>query len=92
MKLKCNMRTTVTINDDLYRAVKAQAALEGQTVGSLIEDPLRLMIARSAAVAGQNSPPDLPRSEMGIRRGIDINDNSALQDALDEGLSADEVH
>lgn len=76
------MRTTVTIHDDLYREVKARAAVTGQTVGTLIEEALRLMIARI-----DQSPtelPKLPRSDMGLRPGLDVTDNSSVQDFLDE--------
>ena len=42
------MRTTLTIDDDLYRRAKAHAALSGQSVGAVIEDALRDLLQRSA--------------------------------------------
>jgi predicted transcriptional regulator len=35
------MRTTVRIDDELYRAVKEQAARTGRAIGEVIEDALR---------------------------------------------------
>jgi len=39
------MRTTIDLPDDLHRQAKARAALEGITLGSLIERGLRLALA-----------------------------------------------
>lgn len=79
------MRTTVTMSDDLYRAAKAHAALTGQTVGSVIEDALRLLLA----AAPPDAPAiDLPVFDARLRPGIDLADGSALLDALDEGMAA----
>ena len=46
------MRTTIRIDDDLYRRAKASVARRGQTVGELIEDAVRLVLRpRNTAVA-----------------------------------------
>ncbi len=37
-----DMRTTVRIDDDLYRRVKARAAVDGRTVASVLEDAVRV--------------------------------------------------
>jgi predicted transcriptional regulator len=42
------MRTTITIQDDLYRRVKSEAAATGRSVGELIEDALRDALAAPA--------------------------------------------
>jgi len=41
------MQTTLRIRDDVYRAAKAQAASEGETLTRFIEETLRERIARS---------------------------------------------
>jgi predicted transcriptional regulator len=40
------MRTTVRIDDELYRALKATAARTGRSVGEVMEDALRVFLAR----------------------------------------------
>jgi hypothetical protein len=81
------MRTTVTINDELYRRAKARAALIDQPVGSVIEDALR------ALLDSHPSPVDrvpLPvRTGGGLRAGIHLDDGAALRAVLDEGSGID---
>jgi hypothetical protein len=43
------MQTTLRIDDEIYRAAKAQAASQGSTLTRFIEEALRERIARSAA-------------------------------------------
>ena len=38
------VKTTLTVRDDLYRKAKAQAALEGKTLGRFLEEALERMI------------------------------------------------
>jgi hypothetical protein len=75
------MRTTIRLDDDLYREVKAQAARDGRTVGEVIEDALR---ARTRH-AGDEAPIEpLPvYAGSGVLPGIDLGDNAALRDAMD---------
>jgi hypothetical protein len=40
------MKTTVELPDDLYRRAKAEAALRGRKLTDLIEEGLRLVLAR----------------------------------------------
>lgn len=84
------MRTTITLNDDLYREVKTRAAQQGCTVGSVIEDAIRGLVTRSAV--GESTLPDLPTYSGGsVRPGLDLSDTSALMDLLDEGVGVDAV-
>lgn len=72
-----NVRTTLNIDDDLYRQVKATAALRGLTVTSVIEEALRqALLVRSAAV-DVSAPPVLPQGG-GTRPGVDLTDNRLL--------------
>lgn len=40
------MRTTLVINDEIYRQVKAKAALEGRKVTELVEEGMLAVLAR----------------------------------------------
>ena len=82
------MRTTLSIDDDLYRRAKAAAALRGSSVTSLIEDALRRALDAPASPA---SVPDLPvaRETGGPLPGIDLHDARSLAAILDEGRSLD---
>ncbi len=77
------MRTTLVIDDDLYREVKALAAYRGATVTSLVEDSLRAMLGRSFSISS-GSLPVLPQVG-GPRPGVDLDDNAALRDILEAG-------
>lgn len=47
-----HMKTTLDIPDDLYRAVKARAALRGTTVKVLLTEALLEKLARDAKTEG----------------------------------------
>lgn len=83
------MRTTLRIDDDLYRAVKALAARAGRTVGEVVEDALRR--ALSASTPGMRpSLPALPvYGSGGVLSGIDLTSNSELRDVMDAGKTTD---
>ena len=77
------MRTTIRIDDTLYRATKLRAAATGRTVGEIIEDALR------AALAGR--PPETSAQEplpvfggSGVMPGVDLGDSRRLADLLDD--------
>jgi Ribbon-helix-helix protein, copG family len=82
------MRTTLSIDDDLYRRAKAAAALRGSSVTSFIEEALRRSLEAPATPA---VVPDLPvaRETCGPLPGIDLHDARALAAVLDEGRSID---
>ena len=82
------MSTTLNIDDELYRQIKATAALRGCSVTSLIEESLRQALAASAA-PGPSSPMPVSARRGGltaefVKTGIDISDTSAVRDWLDE--------
>ena len=78
------MRTTLNIDDDLYRRAKSQAAQRGCSVTSVIEDALRTALLDPAP---DQAIPDLPiaRETGGPMPGIDLHDARALAAVLDEG-------
>lgn len=82
------MRTTIRIDDELYREVKAKAARSGRTVASVLEDAVR---------RGLNPPRQRdggryvvrPSGTGGLRRGVDLSSSASVSEALDEGLPVD---
>ena len=82
------MRTTIRIDDDLYRRAKASAARRGQTVGELIEDAVRT--ALRPRTAPDTTIPEVPvYGESGTLAGVDLADPRALRDLMDESAEAD---
>jgi hypothetical protein len=80
------MRTTIRLDDDLLRDARALAARQGRTLTSLIEDGLREQLARTSPEAPRNRV-KLPTFQGGgLRPGIDLDDNAAVREALDEGV------
>jgi plasmid stability protein len=83
------MRTTITIDDELYRSLKQRAAASGRTVGQTIEDALRATFA-SRAGADPAGLPELPRyGGSGTLPGVDLTSNAALRDVMDAGSAVD---
>ncbi len=83
------MRTTVRIDDDLYRAVKERAARTGPTVAVVLEDAVRLGLnppARTEATPYQVHP----SGSGGLVAGIDLTSNASVREAMDQvdGLDA----
>jgi hypothetical protein len=54
------MKTTVELSDDLYRRVKADAALRGRKVKDLIEEGMRLVL-KTSRKAPRKASRKLPR-------------------------------
>ncbi len=81
------MRTTVTIDDQLYRDLKARAGATGRTVGALIEDAVRDSL-RAMTAAPERTLPPLPvfRGSLGLMPGVDLDDNAGLRALMDEGI------
>jgi Ribbon-helix-helix protein, copG family len=81
------MRTTVTIDDQLYRELKARAGASGRTVGALIEDAVRDSLQAPPRSARETRRP-LPvfKGKPGLMPGVDLHDNAALRELLDEGV------
>ena len=79
------MRTTIRIQDDLYRRVKSHAAASGRSVGEFIEDAVRAAIEPRAASAGDL--PELPvTGGSGVMPGVDLTSNASLLDLMDEDV------
>ena len=71
------MRTTVTIDDHLLDSAKHLAVQKGTTVGSVIEDALRLLLGRTPArTTSRVSLRTYGGS--GLQPGVDLEDKDAL--------------
>ena len=82
------MRTTIRIDDDLYREVKAIAARAGRTVAAVLEDAVR----RGLDVSEQRTRQRYvvrPIGEGGLRPGVDLSSSAGVAELLDEGESID---
>ena len=76
------MRTTIDINDELLRAVKAHAVSERKTLKATIEEALREFLAAPwQGVAG--APPIPVFRGQGVQPGVDLTDNAALEAIMD---------
>ena len=80
------VKTTLVLDDDLYRQAKVMASGRGCTVSSLVEDALRLLMHAESVVHAPEEP--MPAWDLGRPR-IDIDDNRVLRDALDAGQRHD---
>jgi hypothetical protein len=78
------MRTTLIIDDELYRRVKARAAMEGRTVTELVEVGLR------AALDSAPPGPDEPGASRRVR--LPLIPASAAAPRLLGGMSQEEIH
>lgn len=82
------MRTTIRIQDELYRRAKSRAAAGGRSVGEFIEDAIR-----DALDSRTTSPADLPdlpvHGGAGLMPGVDLSSHAALLDLMDETDSLD---
>lgn len=82
------MRTTIRIDDELYREVKARAARAGRTVAAVLEDAVR---------RGLNPPEQQtggryvvrPMGVGGLQPGVDLTSNVSVREAMDEGMPVD---
>ena len=82
------MRTTIRIDDELYREVKARAARSGRTVAAVIEDAVR---------RGLNPPEQRtggryvvrPMGVGGLKPGVDLASNASIREAMDESIPVD---
>jgi Ribbon-helix-helix protein, copG family len=81
------MRTTVRIDETLYRRVKAEAARTGRTVSQLLEDSLRE--ALRPRPVDNDLPPLVTFGGSGVLPGVDLADVGRLRELMDEGTPVD---
>lgn len=77
------MRTTIRMDDDLLNAIKAEAAVSGETLTAFIEEAVRRQLAARQAFTRTTSP-DLPVfAGDGLLPGVDLDDSAALRDLME---------
>ena len=76
------MRTTIDINDELLRAVKAHAAGERKTLKATLEQALREFLTGPARPAA-GAPPLPTFRGRGMQPGVDLTDGAALEALMD---------
>lgn len=78
------MRTTIRLNDDLVKEAKVRAAEQGITLTQLIDESLRERLAAQPRRMSVE-PFRLPTyGEGGTRSGVNLDDNRAVRDLMDE--------
>jgi plasmid stability protein len=79
------MRTTITLDDGVFRAYKQRAAERGTSLAREIEEALRAELA-ATVLATEAQPYEVPTFHgRAPVPGVDLNSNSALADLLDHG-------
>ena len=82
------MKTTLQLPDELYREIKASAALSGRSITSIVEESLRRFLADATTV--EDLPPLPVSSSRGdftnefMATGIDVHDTSEVLAWLDQ--------
>lgn len=79
------MRTTVTIDDRLLAEARLIAARQHRTIGSVLEDALRKLIAEESGESGRRRDfvlhsfePEVP----GVLPGVDLEDRELMGELL----------
>jgi hypothetical protein len=79
------MRTTVRLNEQLLAEAKRRAADTGRTLTSILDEALREFLQRQAAAARAQPRKVILKTVdgTGVRPGVDLDDSSALLDAME---------
>lgn len=83
-----SVRTTIRIDENVYRQAKSRAATTGRTVSEIIEDAVRDSL-RPRRVDDAELEPLPTDGGSGVLAGVDLADAAALRDLMDEGVSVD---
>ena len=83
------MRTTVRLDDELYRQAKVVAARSGRTVAEVIEDALRASLSRADAGPRTAIPPLPTFGVRGPLPGVDVTSNAGMLEAMDAEVPVD---
>jgi len=82
------MRTTLDLDDQLLKEAKKLAAERGTTLTAVMEDALRIVVRRVDRAERRRRVrlPTFGVPGEGFMPGVDISDNAATRDLLDEGV------
>jgi hypothetical protein len=81
------MRTTVRLDDALLKQAKMQAAAQGITFTQLLDESLRERLATRPKKMRVEPFQLTTFGKGGIRPGVDLDDNRATRDLMDEDFS-----
>ncbi|MDH4306461.1 MAG: ribbon-helix-helix protein, CopG family [Acidimicrobiia bacterium] len=81
------MRTTISIDDELHRKVKAVADRTGRTIGQVIEDAIQESLRRSSSSRAIVPLPVFGRE--GVMPGVDLADSAGVRELMEEGVRID---
>jgi len=84
------MRTTIRLNDGLLDQARREAQRRGMTLTALIEEGLRLELARAKTPRPWVNLPVSDR-DGGLRPGVNLNNNAELLAILEEGIPWDKL-
>ena len=81
------MRTTIRIDDEVYRRVKQVADRSDRTIGQVIEDAVQLAFQPKR---NEVAIPALPvYGGSGVMPGVDLTSNRSVAEAMDEDVPLD---
>ena len=81
------MRTTIRIDDEIYRRVKQVADQSGRTIGQVIEDAIQLAFRPMSNDVSIAALPVFGGS--GVVPGVDLTSNRSVAEAMDQDVSLD---
>ena len=77
------MRTTLRLPDDLLHSAKKEAARQGRTLTSLVEEGLRVVLAPDKPSTPRKIDLPVSAARGGLRPGVDLNRSAELADVMD---------
>jgi plasmid stability protein len=83
------MRTTLRMDDALYRAVKEHAARHGRTVGEVIEDAVRTALHDEERRTSEDLPELNTYGGSGTLPGVDLADRASLLEIMEADEDVD---
>lgn len=81
------MRTTIRIDDELFKEAKRAAVESGRTLTEVVEDSLRETLARRQPSAERKRIVLKTVGGNGVQPGVDLHNSAALLDLM-EGIGA----
>jgi hypothetical protein len=77
-------RTTIRLDEGLLDHARGEAQRRGMTLTALIEEGLRLVMARNPGVGKTRIEIPICRNGGGTLPGVDLNDSGAMLDLMEE--------
>ena len=81
------MRTTLTLDEDVYRKLESESRRTGRSFKEVVNDHLRRSFAVSKE-SKQKPPFRVKARDMGLRPGVDLSNIQELLDQLDSPTGA----